>query len=189
MSGRVPISYVTKKIPGKIEKAAYWISRYSDVKSIKMLGEHLHYLVKNELRVNGFNILEEKQVRSYRGREWSRSRHTLDIIAEHKDKELAIGVEIKNMLTQTPKSEIVTKLEMCKVLGIYPVFASRWQEIHRNIIESEGGLLWQFEEQIYPFGQEGLVSELQKRFGFPVVVKGELPKESTDTLQAWIDKF
>ena len=99
-SGKLPIKYVEKTIPRKIEKAAYWIARYSDVKTIKMLGEHLHYLVKNELRSNGFNILQEKQVNSYRGREWSRSKHTLDIIAEHETKQIVVGVEIKNMLTQ-----------------------------------------------------------------------------------------
>jgi hypothetical protein len=186
---KLPIEYAEKIILEKIEKAAYWISRYSDIKITKMLGEHLHYLVKNELRINGFEILEEKHVKSYRGREWSRSKHTLDIIAEHKIKDIAVGVEIKNMLTQTPKSEIVTKLEMCKVLGIYPVFACRWQEIHRDIIEDEGGLLWQFKDQIYPFGQENLVLELQKRFGFPVKVKGELPQESIIALKTWINKF
>ncbi|MCE2507176.1 MAG: hypothetical protein J4F36_12080 [Nitrosopumilaceae archaeon] len=189
LSGKLPIEYVEKIIPGKIEKSAYWIARYSDVKTIKMLGEHLHYLVKNELRANGFKVLQEKQVNSYKGREWSRSKHTLDIIAEHQTKQIVVGVEIKNMLTQTPKSEVVTKLEMCKVLGIYPIFASRWQEIHRQIIENEGGLLWQFKEQIYPFGQEVLVSELQKRFGFPVIVKGELPEEAKNSLKKWINRF
>lgn len=186
---KLPIKYIEKDIIEKIEKAAYWISRYSDIKTTKMLGEHLHYLVKNELRANGFEILEEKHVKSYRGREWNRSKHTLDIIAEHKIKEMVIGVEIKNMLTQTPKSEIVTKLEMCEVLGIYPIFACRWQEIHRDIIKDGGGLLWQFKEQIYPFGQENLVLELQKRFGFPVNVKGELPQESIIELKTWINKF
>lgn len=186
---KLPIKFVEKNMVKKIEKVGYWIARYSDVKISKMVGEHLHYLVKNELRANGFEILKEKQVRSYRGKEWFRTRHTLDIIAEHKIKKIAVGVEIKNMLSQTPKSEIVTKLEMCKVLGIYPIFACRWQEIHRDIIQEEGGLLWQFKEQIYPFGQENLVSELQKRFGFPVIVKGELPEESKNILQKWITKF
>ena len=188
-SSKLPIKYVEKNMLRKIEKTAYWISRYSDVKTIKMLGDHLHYLVKNELRAHGFEILEEKQVKSYRGKEWMRSRHTLDIIAEHKIKKIAIGVEIKNMLTQTPKSEIITKLEMCKVLGVYPIFACRWQEIHRDIIQKEDGFLWQFKKQLYPFGQENLVMELQKRFEFPVVVKGELPQESINAFETWIDEF
>ena len=186
---KLPIKFVEKNIIKKIKNMRYWISRYSDVKTTKMVGEHLHYLVKNELRANGFDILQEKQARSYRGKEWLRTKHTLDIIAEHKIKKIAVGVEIKNMLSQTPKSEIVTKIEMCKVLGVYPIFACRWQEIHRDIIQEGGGLLWQFKEQIYPFGQEILVSELQKRFEFPVVVKGELPEKSRETLQRWIDRF
>ena len=186
---KLPIKYVEKNLLGKIEKASYWISRYSDVKSNKMIGDHLHYLVKNELRVNGFEIIGEKHVNSYRGKKWNRSKHTLDIIAEHKIKKITIGVEIKNMLTQTPKSDIVIKLEMCKFLGIYPIFAFRWQEIHRDIIEKEKGLLWQFKDQIYPFGQENLIFELQKRFGFPVIVKGELPKEAIMSLRTWVNRF
>ncbi len=188
-SARPPIENIEKNMLGKIEKSAYWISRYSDVKIAKMVGEHLHYLVKNELRANGFEILEEKYVRTYRGKKWSRTKHILDIIAEHKVRKIAVGVEIKNMLSQTPKSEIVTKLEMCRFLGIYPIFACRWQEIHRDIIQEEKGLLWQFKDQIYPFGQENLVLELQKRFAFPVVVKGELPQESIIDLKTWITKF
>jgi len=187
-SAKLPIEYVEKNMLRKIEKTSHWISRYSNVNTIKMLGDHLHYLVKNELRAQGFEILEEKHARSYRGKEWMRTKHTLDIIAEHKIKNVAIGVEIKNMLTQTPKSEITTKLEMCKVLGVYPIFACRWQEIHRDIIQEEG-FLWQFKKQLYPFGQENLVMELQKRFGFPVVVKGELPQESVIDLKTWINKF
>ncbi len=186
---RLPIKFIEKNMVKKIENMGYWISRYSDVKTSKMVGDHLHYLVKNELRANGFEILKEKQVRSHRGKEWFRTRHTLDIIAEHKIKKITVGVEIKNMLSQTPKSEIVTKLEMCKMLGIYPIFACRWQEIHRDIIQKEEGLLWQFKQQIYPFGQENQVSELQKRFEFPIVVKGELPEESRETIQRWIDRF
>ncbi len=186
---KLSMEFVEKNMVKKMEKAAYWISRYSDVKTVKMVGEQLHYLVKNELRANGFEILKEKHARSYRGKEWFRTKHTLDIIAEHKIKKIAIGVEIKNMLSQTPKSEIVAKLEMCKVLGIYPIFACRWQEIHLDIIQEEEGLLWQFKDQIYPFGQENLVLELQKRFELPVIVKGELPKESIDIFHKWMKKF
>ena len=186
---KLPIKFVEEYMVKKIKNTGYWISRYTDVKTSRMLGEHLHYLVKNELRVNGFEVLEEKQVRSYRGKEWFKTKHTLDIIAEHKIKKIVVGVEIKNMLSQTPKAEIVTKLEMCKTLGIYLIFACRWQEIHRDIIQEGGGLLWQFKQQIYPFGQENIVSELQKRFEFPVIVKGELPDKSTRILQKWIDRF
>lgn len=100
-----------------------------------------------------------------------------------------IGVEIKNMLTPIPKSEIITKLEMCKTLGIYPIFACRWQEIHRDLIQQNDGFLWQFKKQIYPFGQENLVEELQKRFNFPVEIKGELPSKSIISFQTWIKKI
>jgi len=178
--------FVQTQIPQKIKNIGYWISRYSNIKTTRMLGEHLHYLVKGELRAQDFEIIEEKFVRRYREKEWIRSKHTLDLIAENKRKNLTIAVEIKNMLTSTPKTEIITKLEMCKHLGVTPVFACRWMEGHRKEIEQSGGFLWQFKKQLYPFGQESLVAEIKKRFNLPVYISGELPKESVNEFHNWI---
>ncbi len=176
-------------IDAKIKKSAQWISKYSRIKTIKMLRDHLHYLVKAELRTQGFEIITEKHVRRFKEKEWTRSRHTLDILAVHKTKELPIGVEIKNMLTPISKAEIMLKLEMCEKLGIYPIFACRYQEYHRKEIENSSGFLWQFKTQLYPFGQEVIVKELQKRFNFPVEVKGELPLEAIKDFEIWKNKY
>jgi len=179
--------FVLTQIPQKMKNMSYWISRYSNIKTVRMLGEHLHYLVKGELRAQGFEIIEEKFVRMYREKEWIRSRHTLDLIAENKRKNMVIAVEIKNMLTPTPKNEVITKLEMCKHLGVIPIFACRWMEGYRIEIEESGGFLWQFKKQLYPFGQESLVEEIKKRFNLPVKIAGEIPEESINEFHDWLN--
>jgi len=111
------------------------------------------------------------------------SEHELDIIARHKTKELIIGVEIKNERYPTPKSEITTKIKMCKTFGMVPEFATRWLEMHRKVIEESGGLLWQFKKQFYPRGYEKFVEIIQKRFKIPVQVAGNLPPGQLEKLK------
>lgn len=178
----------SKKIDEKIENSSYWIRRYSDEKIVKMIGDHLHDLVRAELRAHNFQIEAEGNVKEFEGKEWSESEHSLDIIAKHRTKELTIGVEIKNERYPTSKSEIITKIKMCEAFGIVPVFATRWLEMHRKVIEESGGLLWQFKKQFYPRGYEKFVEIIRKRFKIPVQVAGNLPPEAIREIEEWILK-
>lgn len=177
-----------QKIQEKIDRAAKWIKKYSNNKVTKMLGDHLHDVVKTELRVQGFEIIGEK-IRKYREKEWTKTNQTLDIIATHKARNLTIGVEIKNMLYLAPISEISEKIDMCDYFGITPVFGCRWLEPHRNEIASRGGFLWQFKKQLYPRGQEKFVEALRKRFKFPVEVSSELPPMAIKQFEEWVQTF
>ncbi len=178
-----------EKIKEKINRSVYWIRRYSDVNVIKMIGDHLHDVVKSELRAQNFRILDEKNVKEYNGKKWNGS-ESLDIIAAHKEKShLVVGVEIKNSLYPPPKSEVITKIEMCKFFGIIPIFACRWIEIYRNMITEQGGFLWQFKNQLYPRGQEMFVETIRKRFKFPVSVSSILPINSVADIEKWISTF
>jgi len=177
-----------EKINEKIENSSYWIRRYSDEKNVKMIGGHLHDLVRAELRAQGFQIEEEGNVKKFEGEKGVESEHELDIIARHKTKELIIGVEIKNERYPTPKSEIITKIRMCKTFGMVPVFATRWLEMHRKVIEESGGLLWQFKKQFYPRGYEEFVEIIRKRFKIPVQVAGNLPPEAIREIEEWVLK-
>jgi len=180
--------FIQNKIPRKINTAAGLIAKYSDIKITKMLGEHLHSLVKYELRSHGFAIIDEN-TRTYSGRIWNKTRHTLDIIAKHKEKNLEIGVEIKNTLTLPPKSEITTKINMCKELGVKPLFACRWLDPYKNDIEMNGGFVWQFYDQIYPLGHDKFVQEIRKRFQLPIRIASELPTTSVLDFEKWLTKF
>jgi len=177
-----------EKVDEKISHSVYWIRRYSDVKVVKMIGNHLHDLVKAELRAQNFQI-EEENVNEFEGKKWTKTSHTLDLIAKHKEKKLVLGLEVKNTLYPTPKSEVSIKIEMCEFLGITPVFAVRWLEMHRNIINDSGGFLWQFKNQIYPRGQENFVKQIRTKFKLPIETRGNLPPFSIQDFENWISRF
>lgn len=172
----------------KIKKISKIVRRYASKDVTAMLGKHLYHLVRSELRVQNFEILD-KNTNSYNGKKWESSEHTLDIIAEHKNKKFAVGVEIKNSLDLIPMKELNIKLEMCKHLGIVPVFACRWLRPFYNKIYSYGGFPWEFKTQIYPLGQEKFVKVLQKKLNLPVEVMPELPQNSVENFQNWLKRF
>lgn len=176
------------RIDEKIRHSAYWIQRYSNAKVLKMIGEHLQNLVKVELEEQNFQIVGEN-VKAYEGKEWTQSHHSLDLVAKHKKKELVVGLEIKNTLYPTPKSEICTKIEMCKRFGIVPVFAARWLEMHRKIINESGGFLWQFKKQLYPIEQEKFVETIRRRFKLPIEASDILPTFARKDFKNWVSCY
>lgn len=61
-----------QKILKKITRQSIWIKKYSNNKITRILGLHLHALVKAELRAHGFDILQDKNVREYDGILWKK---------------------------------------------------------------------------------------------------------------------
>ena len=118
-------------------------------------------LVKAWLRAQGFTIVGTHTAK-YQSTEWTKTNHTLDFVANHYSGKLAIGVEVKNTLPVIEKDEIDTKIEMCKHLGIVPVFAVRWLKPHIEHIRINGGFSWMFKTQIYPPGFDELTKTLWK---------------------------
>lgn len=180
------------RLDEKIEKISGIIKRYSNNKNTAMLGKHLHYLVKTELRVQGFDI-EDENTNKYEEKRGGDNQHfgkvTLDIIAKHKIKNIKIGVEVKNSLDLIPKKELQIKIKMCHSLKIIPVFACRWLKPFHNTITSSGGFPWEFKTQIYPLGQERLAKILKNRLGLPVEVLPELPFHAIKDFEKWMQKF
>ena len=177
-----------KKIVDKIKRTTGYIDKYSHPKVRSALGRHLHALVKNELRAQDFKIVGEN-TSTYKEKEWNETRHDIDLLAEHKEKQLAVGVEVKNELDIMDKSELSIKIKLCKRLGLTPVFACRWLEPYRKEIINNGGFLWQFKTQMYPIGFEALVKSVKQRFGFPVIVATEIPKKPVKEFEEWVKKL
>ena len=175
------------RVVKKIRKFSRGIIRYSSKEITGMLGKHLHQLVKVELKAQQFKI-EGENTNSYNGKTAS-TNHTLDIIAKHKTRNLAIGVEAKNSLDLIPIKELNIKLKMCKELDIIPVFACRWLKPFYGKIQAYGGFPWEFKKQFYPLGQEKFVENLQKKFKLPVEVTPELPPEVVEKFQNWYQRF
>lgn len=175
-----------EKMMAKIKRITNYIDRYSHPRITEVLGRHLHALVKNELRVQGFTIIDEGRVNSHNGIEWVETKHNIDLLAKHEEKQLTVGVEVKNELDIIDRAEVRIKLKLCKKLQIIPIFACRWLEPYRQEIIDNGGFLWQFKTQMFPIGFESFVKEMQQKFGFPVKVSTEIPEKSVKEFENWI---
>ena len=175
-----------EKIIAKIRRTTKYIDKYSNQKLTNILGKHLHALVKYELRVQGFEIIDEYNVNSYKGRKLEGIHNTMDLLAEHKEKDLVIGVEVKNELDIMDNTELDIKLNLCKELKITPIFACRWLNPYRQKIEDNGGFLWQFKTQMYPLGFETFTKFIKQKFRFPVKVATEIPKKPVIEFEEWL---
>ena len=161
------------------------IDRYSKPTIGKALGKQLEGLVKAELRVQGFRIVGT-HIATYGNKEWTKTNHNLDFIAEHKSGKLKIGVEVKNTLPIIERAELDIKLEMCEFLGIRPVLAVRWIKPYIELIRLKGGFSWVFKTQIYPPGFEQFTKTLYRRLRLPVIVRTELPERSVRSFESWV---
>lgn len=189
-----------EKIAKRSYNIAQYVDSYSSQRNSDMLGKHLESLVKAELRAQGFEI-EGIHTKKYKDKEWTKSEHNLDFIAKHKDSELVIGVEVKNTLNVMDPKEIDVKIEICKELGITPVFAVRWMKPYMDCIRLQGGFSWVFKTQMYPLGNEIFTKELYQKMSaeektntkgkplqFPIIVRTELPEKSVNSFVSWVQK-
>jgi len=162
------------------------IDKYSKPGIGKALGDHLEGLVKAELRAQGFKIAGKHTPR-FKDKEWVKTSHNLDFIAEHTTGKLTIGVEVKNTLPIIEREELDIKLEMCEYFGITPVFAVRWIKPYTELIRSKGGFSWVFKTQVYPPGFEQLTKMLYRRLELPVNVRTDLPEKTIEIFQRWVE--
>jgi len=176
-----------KLISTHIKSKIKLIESISDPHFTNIIGKHLQFLVKAELRANGFTITSWDS-NEFQGRKWTKTGHDLDFIATHQ-RGFAIGVEVKNTLPYIPKAEFDVKLEMCKYLRLKPIFAVRWMpksyiyEAYKN-----GGFGWLFEYQAYPIGFDAMCRKVNKSFGVPVKVMPELAPDAQARFSNWVKK-
>ncbi len=185
----VPANTVTPQrqnmIQTHIKSKIKVIELFSNPDVSHAIGRHLHALVKAELRANDFTVVAEN-ANQFGGKVWTQTGENLDIIATHK-KGFSIGAEIKNTLDYIPKAEFISKLAMCKFLGLKPVFPVRWMpKSYVFEIYKAGGFGWLFQYQAYPLGFESLCTTIKRTFGFPVRVMTELPPRAQELFSNWV---
>jgi hypothetical protein len=106
-------------------------------------------------------------VRSYRGRTWTETGHDLDRVFERDG--VAYGTEIKNTLPYISRRELITKLRMCRYLGLRPLFIVRASPKSYNYeIIRMGGYVLIFGFQLYPFGLVELAQRVRLELRLPV---------------------
>jgi hypothetical protein len=176
------------------------VNLYLSPRVTSALGKHLEGLAKYELKVKGFEIVGES-TRGYNGMSWTKTRDNLDIVAVHRSKGLAVGVEVKNTLDLIERREVQLKIEMCEHLGLTPLFAVRWIGPRAGLVMKHDGIIWEFKTQVYPPGFESLVEEIVHRFSLawnetqgkylypmPVEVRTDLPMGTYSIPQASISR-
>ena len=77
---------------------------------------------------------------------------------------------MKNTLDYIGAEELTTKLEMCQVLNLTPLFIMRYapKSYMKRIIDDAGGIGLLFEYQLYPFGSEALARRVRDELGLKV---------------------
>jgi len=142
------------------------VRRFSENSFIHAIGFQGELLVDAALPLAGFAQVA-RNVRSFGDKAWVASGHNLDRIVEREG--IFYGVEIKNTLPYIPRDEFRIKLEMCKYLGLTPLFVSRMAPKNYNYeIIQRGGVSWILGTQFYPFGHQDLAAEVRENLRLPV---------------------
>jgi hypothetical protein len=140
------------------------------------LGHHGELLTLEGFAKKQF-VLKGRHTAEYKDQKWTKTAHNLDMIVERDG--LAYGVEVKNTLSYIEKNEFDTKIEICRTLGLKPVFAVRmlpknwiWELLHK-----QDGFALIFKWQLYPYGHKTVADLVKKELGLPV----DCPKSLYET--------
>jgi len=166
----VPIRFYTQR------RNRYWKRKAEDIKDLvrtfsestftKALGVHAEQMFDAALPRGGF-MPTARHVNAYGGRQWTVTGENLDRIFERDG--IAYGVEIKNTLKYMPRKEMASKLAMCDLPGLRPLFIVRMAP--KNYIQEvrqKGGYTLVFKYQLYPHGFQKMVGHVQKDLSLPV---------------------
>ncbi len=148
------------------KKVVQLVEEYSDPNIGGALGLQGEALVLEGFARSQF-VMRNRDTRSHGGRTWTQSDHDLDFVFERDDR--VYGVEVKNTLRYIEYGEFSTKIQMCRALGIKPVFAVRmlpksW--IHEVI--GAGGFALILKHQLYPWAHRDLARRVKTELGLPV---------------------
>jgi hypothetical protein len=150
------------------------VEEYSNPNIAGAIGLHGETMVLEGFARNEF-VMKGRNARSYGGKDWTRTGHNLDFIFERDG--VAYGVEVKNTLGYMEQEELQTKIEMCKWLGIKPVFVARMlPRTWINEVIQGGGFALIIKYQLYPWTHKEVAVRVAKLLGLPV----DAPKALAD---------
>ncbi|MEW5817612.1 MAG: hypothetical protein AB1798_19715 [Spirochaetota bacterium] len=142
------------------------VMEYSTELVTRSCGHRAELLFGNSLMMNGFRLLGQN-VNELQGKKWNKTGHNLDFILERDG--IFYGCEIKNTLGYIEKEEMTIKLDICKYLGLAPLFIMRFtpKPYFKEILE-RGGITILFKYQLYEFSQRPLVDKIKNVLELPV---------------------
>jgi hypothetical protein len=137
--------------------------------------------------MNGFRFIAEN-VREYQGRTLTSDdpSNDLDYIFERDGH--AYGCEIKNRFGYISRSLLRSKMQICRQLGVTPLFILRMAA--KNYIEAVRnpgpGFTLIFQTHIYTLGHRQLVDDIKREFqGLPVDCPRDLPGSIMNRFLRW----
>jgi hypothetical protein len=150
------------------------------------LGQHGELMFDSALARFGF-IPVAREVREWDGRQWTASGHDLDRV--YRRDGVDYGAEIKNTLKYMPRAEFGVKLEMCRALGLRPLFITRAapKTYNYRVIQS-GGYAMVFRYQLYPAGFSDIARRVRDELYLPVDSPAAISDGTVQRLVNWHDK-
>lgn len=149
-------------------------------------GEHADVLFFNALMQRKF-IAAGEDVREYGGKTWEKTGHDLDFIIERDG--VAYGCEVKNRWDYIEREELETKIEMCKFLGVRPLFIMRAAaKSYINEIINAGGFALIFRWHLYPFGMRELAKVIREELEMPADCPRRIEAGTIDRFVHWHEK-
>jgi hypothetical protein len=159
---------------------------YSDPTFTPVLGTQGELLIDAGLPRFGFMPVADT-VREWQGIKWDQSGHDLDRIFVRDG--VHYGVEIKNRLGYIDRNEFQTKLAMCRVLGLTPLFVARMMpRTYINEVRKLGGYSMIMKYQFYPVSHRELASRVRSELGLPVDCPRRLQDSTLQRFLTWHEK-
>ena len=162
------------------------VEEYADPNIGAALGLHGEFMVLEGFARSQF-VMAGRSVNRFRDKHWDESAHNLDFIFE-KDS-VAYGIEVKNTLGYMDHDEFTLKIDLCKHLGLRPVFVVRmfpaeWIEELRQ----QGGFSLILKYQLYPWTHKDLADRVREQLGLPVDAPRALYDGTMKRFLAWHEK-
>ena len=159
------------------------VNEYGSPNMCAAIGLHGEQMIlagfaRREFVMRGYNT------NTYEGRQWMASNHNLDFIFERDGR--AYGVEVKNTLSYLDRREFETKIQLCRHLGIAPVFAVRMlpKTWIKELIDG-GGYAMILKYQLYPWTHADLAMRVANELGLPVDAPRALAEGTMDRFMGW----
>lgn len=112
-------------------------------------------------------VMHGRNTNTYGGRTWTASAHDMDFVFKRDG--IAYGVEVKNTLGYMDHGELLVKIELCRHLGVRPVFAARMlPKSWVKVLVDVGGFALIMKYQLYPWAHRDLARRVQAELGLPV---------------------
>ncbi len=159
------------------------VEEYADPNIGGALGLHGEAMVLEGFARSEF-VMRGRGVREFRGKKWDKSEHDIDFIFERDS--VPYGIEVKNTLGYIQRKEFEIKIQLCKTLGIRPVFAVRMiPKPWINELNKRGGFALVFKYQLYPWTHRELAKRVATELGLPVDAPRALEDGTMERFLKW----